>query len=159
MQFIEELKSGKDNCFLCEYALPGDDRERLVLYRGKVSYVVMNRYPYNNGHVLISPYRHIGALKDLTKEEHQEMMGLAGESVDIMTRAIEAEGFNCGINLGRAAGAGLVDHVHLHVVPRWAGDTNFMPIMSGTRSMPEYLQNTYDRLVAGFSKIKSNRSS
>ncbi len=154
MQFIEELKEKKGNCFLCEYALAGDDRERLVLHRGKVSYVVMNRYPYNNGHVLISPYRHIGEIKDLTKEEHQEMMELAGQSVEIMKKAIEAEGFNCGINLGKAAGAGLVDHVHLHVVPRWVGDTNFMPIMSETRSMPEYLHNTYDRLIAGFRGIK-----
>ena len=154
MQFIEDLKNKKDGCIFCELALPGDDRERLVLHRGKVSYIVMNRFPYNNGHVLITPYRHIAALNGLTKDEHQEMLQLAGQSVEIMSKAIEAEGFNCGINLGRAAGAGVVDHVHLHVVPRWVGDTNFLPVMSETRSMPEYLQNTYDRLAGEFKKIK-----
>jgi len=157
MQFIEDLKNKKGGCIFCELALKGDDRERLVLHRGKTSFVVMNRFPYNNGHVLISPYRHVGGIKDLSKDEHQEMMELAGESVEVMTRAIEAEGFNCGINLGKAAGAGIVDHIHLHVVPRWVGDTNFLPVMSETRSMPEYLLSTYDRLIGGFKNV--NRGS
>lgn len=155
MQFIEEMKNRKDGCFLCELQQKGDDRERLILCRGEHSYIVMNRYPYNNGHLLISPYRHTGSLKDLSKEERQEIMGLAGESVEIMSKAMEAEGFNLGFNLGKAAGAGVVDHVHLHVVPRWVGDTNFLPIMSDTRSMPEYLHSTYDRLVGGFRGIKA----
>ena len=154
MEFIEDLKRQKGGCIFCELALEGDDRKRLVLHRGKTAFVVMNRFPYNNGHVLISPYRHVATIKELKNEEHQEMLRLAGESVEIMTRAMEAEGFNCGINLGRAAGAGVLDHVHLHVVPRWVGDTNFMPVMSETRSMPEYLLNTYDRLVGGFKEIK-----
>lgn len=156
MEFIEDLKLQKGGCIFCELTLKGDDRERLVLHRGKTAFVVMNRFPYNNGHLLISPYRHVATIKELKKEEHQEMLELAGESVEIMTRAIEAEGFNCGINLGRAGGAGILDHVHLHVVPRWVGDTNFLPVMSETRSMPEYLKNTYDRLIGGFKSIRSS---
>jgi ATP adenylyltransferase len=154
MQFIEDLKNRKGGCIFCELAMPGDDRERLILHRGEKAFVVMNRFPYNNGHVLITPYRHVAALKDLEGGERQEMMKLGGEAVEIMSKTIEAEGFNCGINLGRAGGAGVLDHVHLHVVPRWVGDTNFLPVMSETRSMPEYLLNTYDRLVGGFKKIK-----
>jgi len=154
MQFIEDLKRQKGGCIFCELAMPGDDRERLILYRGKKSFIVMNRFPYNNGHVLIAPYRHVATLKELEGAEHEEIMVLAGEAVEIMAQAIEAEGFNCGINLGRAGGAGVLDHVHLHVVPRWVGDTNFLPVMSETRSMPEYLLNTYDRLIGGFKKIK-----
>lgn len=153
MQFIEDLKNKKDGCIFCEMAQKGDDRKRLVLHRGKLSYVVMNRFPYNNGHLLITPYRHAGAIKDLTKDEHQEIMELTGTSVEIMQATLEAEGVNCGINLGKAAGAGIVDHFHMHVVPRWVGDTNFLPVMSDTRSMPEYLENTYDRLIGGFKKI------
>ena len=154
MQFIEDLKNRKDGCIFCELALPGDDRERFVLYRGKRVFTVMNRYPYNNGHLLITPYRHVSTLRELDGAEHQEMMEQTGEAIEIITRSIEAEGFNCGINLGRAAGAGVLDHVHLHVVPRWVGDTNFLPVMSDTRSMPEYLSATYDRLIGGFQKIK-----
>ena len=153
MQFIEDLKNRKDGCIFCEMALAGDDRKRLVLHRGKTCYVVMNRYPYNNGHLLVTPYRHVGVIKALTKEEHQEIMELTGASVEIMQTALEAEGINCGINLGKAAGAGIVDHFHMHVVPRWVGDTNFLPVMSETRSMPEYLENTYDRLIGGFKQI------
>jgi ATP adenylyltransferase len=153
MQFIEELKNQKGGCIFCELALSGDDRERLILHRGNKVFTVMNRYPYNNGHVLITPYRHVATLKDLDSKEHEEMLRIAGHAVDIMSQLIEAEGFNCGINLGRAAGAGVLDHIHLHVVPRWIGDTNFLPVMSETRSMPEYLLNTYDRLIGGFKKI------
>jgi ATP adenylyltransferase len=153
MQFIEDLRKEKGGCIFCEMTTPGDDRERLVLFRGKVSYVLMNRYPYNNGHLLIVPYRHLPSLKDLDAEEYQEIMELTSRSVDIMTDAMNAEGFNCGINLGRAAGAGITEHVHMHVVPRWVGDSNFLPILSGTRSMPEYLTQTYDRLAPGFQKI------
>lgn len=154
MQFIDDLKNRKDGCIFCELALPGDDRERLVLYRGKLAFAVMNRYPYNNGHILITPYRHVATLRELDGAEQKEMMEQTGEAIEIITKAIEAEGFNCGINLGRAAGAGVLDHVHLHVVPRWVGDTNFLPVMSETRSMPEYLTATYDRLIGGFKKNK-----
>lgn len=150
MQFIEDLRLRSGGCVLCELALPGDDRERLVLHRGKLSFVIMNRYPYNNGHLMVIPYRHTASLSALGAEEHAEIMHLCAKSLDVMAGAIGAEGFNCGINIGKVAGAGITDHLHLHVVPRWLGDTNFMPVIADTHSMPEYLAATYDKLVGGF---------
>lgn len=153
MQFIRELREYRGGCVFCELGVPGDDRERLVLHRGKFCFVLMNKYPYNNGHVMIIPYRHTGVLADLNPEEHLEMMKLCSESIEVMKKTIEAEGFNCGINVGKVAGAGIDDHVHMHVVPRWNGDNNFMPVIADTRSMPEYLLETYDRLAGGFKSL------
>lgn len=150
MQFIGELRNRSGGCIFCELKAATNDRESLVLDRGGLCYVLMNRFPYNNGHLMIIPYRHVGELKTLSRDEHAEMMQLASKSIDILSSRLEAEGFNCGINLGKCAGAGIVDHVHLHVVPRWCGDTNFLPIFGDARSMPEYLLNTYDRLIEGF---------
>lgn len=155
MQFIRELRERSGGCVFCELALQGDDRERLILHRGKFSFVLMNKYPYNNGHVMIIPYRHTGVLADLSSDEHMEMMTLCSDSIEVMKKAIEAEGFNCGINIGKVAGAGIRDHVHMHVVPRWNGDNNFMPVLADTRSMPEYLLETYDRLVVGFNETRN----
>jgi len=153
MQFIEDLRDTARGCVFCELCAAGEDRARLVLARHPHAYIVMNRYPYNSGHLLIVPHRHVSALTALGSEEHGELMKLTGHSVDILMRVLNAEGANCGINMGKAGGAGIVDHVHIHVVPRWCGDTNFMPIISDTRSMPEYLENTYDRLVGEFKKL------
>lgn len=157
IHFIEDLRNKSDGCVFCSLREPGDDRTRLILARRTHAYVVMNRYPYNSGHLLIVPTRHHGTLTDLTTDEHVELMQLTAQSVDILTRALNAEGANCGINLGRAGGAGIIDHVHMHVVPRWCGDTNFMPIISDTRSMPEYLEKTYDRLAGEFKNLKDAR--
>jgi ATP adenylyltransferase len=154
MEFIEDLRSKNSGCVFCELAEEGDDKSSLILHRGKTCYVLMNKYPYNNGHLLIVPFKHTGTLSDLTAEEHSEMMKLSTSSVEVLKGSLEADGFNCGFNLGRAAGAGIVDHLHMHVVPRWVGDSNFMPIIGNTRSMPEYLEATYDRLIDGFQAIK-----
>lgn len=153
MEFIKDLRESDGSCIFCELAVSGDDRARLVLFRGKSNYVLMNKYPYNNGHLLIIPYKHTGSLSDLGPDEHSEMMDLTARSIKIMENALEAEGFNCGLNFGKAAGAGITDHVHMHVVPRWVGDSNFLPIIGDTRSMPEYLEATYDRLLGGFKGI------
>lgn len=153
MQFITELRERQGGCVFCELAQVGDDRERLILYHGKSCYILMNRFPYNNGHLMVIPYQHTGELSKLSAEEHAEMLRLGGVSVQILGERLEAEGFNCGFNLGKCAGAGIVDHVHLHIVPRWCGDTNFLPVISDTRSMPEYLTATYDRIKPGFDKI------
>lgn len=150
MQFIQELRCRQGGCLFCELAEGGDDRGRLILHRGKGAYVVLNRFPYNNGHLMVVPYRHTGALSALSDAENAEIMRLASQSVEVMGRVLEAEGFNCGFNIGRPAGAGIIDHVHLHVVPRWTGDSNFLPVLGDTRSMPEYLTETYDRLKPGF---------
>ena len=140
-----------DQCPFCRAPSLPDD-EGLVFARGSEVYGVLNLYPYNNGHLMIVPFRHTGSLADLSTEEHAEMLGLCSRAVEILREQLYAEGFNCGFNLGQAAGAGITDHVHLHVVPRWCGDANFMPIIGDTRSMPEYLEQTYDRLVGGFQK-------
>lgn len=139
---------------MCELLTPGDARERLLLHKGKNAVVVMNRFPYTNGHLMIAPTRHIGSLAKLTQEENQEIMKLAAESVEIAQKTLNAEGFNIGINLGKVAGAGIIDHLHLHVVPRWVGDSNFMPVISDTKAMPEYLLSTYDRLIHEFRSLK-----
>jgi len=123
-----------------------NDRDNLVLKRGKTCAVVMNRYPYTSGHLMVTPYRHLDNLADLTAEERLEMMDLSIEAVDILKAELKPDGLNLGYNLGAAAGAGLKDHIHQHVVPRWTGDTNFMPVLSGTRVMPQALMEQYDVL-------------
>lgn len=154
MQYIDDLKNNSGGCVFCEIQQSRDEKKTLLLFRGKNVFVIMNRYPYNNGHLLIIPYKHTGNLSDLGGDEYSEMMHLCSLSMDILKRSIEAEGFNCGMNLGRLAGAGITEHVHLHVVPRWLGDTNFFPILSNTKSMLEYLEATYDRIIGGFKEIK-----
>lgn len=159
MQFIDELRARESGCIFCELMVAPSpefgksDKDRLILYRGKHCFVLMNRFPYNNGHLLIVPFKHTGKMTEISGDEYAEMMALCAKSQDIMSSCIEAQGFNCGFNIGRLAGAGVVDHIHLHVVPRWLGDSNFMPIISDTRSMPEYLSATYDRIKPGFDKI------
>lgn len=157
MQFIEGHKAKGGGCIFCELALSGDDEKRLVLYRGQFCYVVMNRFPYSSGHLMVVPYRHTGSLEDFTSDENSELLGLAARASGVLSRALDAEGINTGINVGRVAGAGIVDHIHLHVVPRWTGDTNFLPIFGGVRSMPEYLSATYARLVRGFGEVKEEK--
>ena len=156
MQFIEELRDRGSGCVFCELHRDvegGDDRSRLVLHRAGKCYVLMNRFPYNNGHLMVIPDAHTGSLSGLDAETRAEAMSLCSASVEILGRALGAEGFNCGFNIGKSAGAGIVDHVHQHVVPRWCGDANFLPIIGNTRSMPEYLSDTYDRLRPGFEKL------
>lgn len=153
IQFIHEHRRNPNcGCVFCEIAAPGDEREKLVLYRGEHSFIVMNRYPYNCGHLLIIPNRHTADLSILSKDEHAELMSLCSKSMAVLTERVEAAGFNCGFNFGRLAGAGILDHLHLHVVPRWAGDSNFFPVIGDMRSMPEYLHSTYDRLLDGFNE-------
>lgn len=137
-------------CFFCAIASEDADRTNLILSRGPQTFVVMNRYPYNNGHLLIAPYAHRGDLAAMSEAESLAVMRDAQRAVHILQTAMRAEGFNLGFNLGTIAGAGVADHLHLHVVPRWGGDTNFMPVLTDTKVMPEYLEATYDTLVPYF---------
>lgn len=151
MQYIEQLHTkSSSGCAFCETLVSKDDKKNLLLFRGKTCFVLMNRFPYNNGHLLIIPNRHEGSLGKLNDEERSEMMQLSSKCVNVLTENFQAEGFNIGANLGKIAGAGIVDHIHMHVVPRWLGDTNFLPILTDTRSISEYLEITYDRLVDKF---------
>ncbi|MBU4484065.1 HIT domain-containing protein [bacterium] len=154
MEFIRNLKDKyKEGCLFCNLHKSKDDESDLVLYRGKHSYVVMNRYPYNVGHVMVVPNKHTANLLELDSKTNAELLELAGKSAEIIQKEMNAEGFNMGFNFGRTAGAGIKEHLHLHVVPRWNGDTNFFPIFAKTKSMPEYLGDTYNRLKAYFDKI------
>ncbi len=124
------------------------DEEDLVLYRGRTAFVLLNLYPYNNGHLLVVPYRKVTQWSDLTADEQQEMTHLMGESMQWLTRALSPDGFNVGMNVGPGSGAGIPGHIHMHVVPRWTADTNFMPVTAGTKVLPESLQDTWRKLRA-----------
>jgi len=146
MAFIQSEKN--PDCIFCAKGRECDDRRNFVLFRGKQNFILLNAYPYAAGHLMIAPYAHLGSLVDLRSETTAEMMDLAKRSVRALRRAYRTESFNVGMNLGAAAGAGITDHVHLHVVPRWVGDNNFMPVLGDTRLIPETLEATYNRLLA-----------
>jgi len=124
----------------------GDDATEYILLRGRLNYIVMNRYPYNAGHLLVLPYREVSALDNLSQEERHELMDLIMEAQNILTRGLKPDGFNIGFNFGTAAGAGIPCHLHCHIVPRWNGDTNFMPVISNTRVLPDSMDAMYQRL-------------
>ena len=137
-------------CFLCRAARGKEDVENLVLFRGKRIFIVMNRFPYNNGHLLLAPCRHIARLESLSEAEGGELFALLQQSLRILKQELRPDGFNTGLNLGRVAGARVSGHVHVHVVPRWLGDTNFMPVAGETRVISEALAATYHRLRPRF---------
>jgi ATP adenylyltransferase len=143
-----ELIAGADEkCFLCQCVPKGDDRDRLVVYRGKQTIVVMNRYPYNNGHLLIAPHGHLGQFNEIDDATHTELMQTLGRMIAVCQKALKPQGFNVGLNLGQAAGAGLPGHLHWHIVPRWVGDTHFMPILAGVRVIPQSLEALWELLI------------
>ena len=142
------LAGADQDCFLCRYVAEPLDPENLVVCRGSQALVVLNRYPYNNGHLLVAPTSHKAHLHDLTDVEHLEAMQLVTRMVALLEKLIHPEGFNVGLNLGRVAGAGLPGHLHWHVVPRWNGDTNFMPVLAGVNVIPQSLEALRD-LLAG----------
>jgi ATP adenylyltransferase len=146
------LGEKKKGCFFCKKLKEKKDRENLILYKGEHVFVVMNKYPYNNGHLMIVPRRHYLGLEKLDDKESKELFDLLRASVKVLKACFRPHGFNIGMNIGRVGGAGEA-HVHLHVVPRWAGDTNFMPVMAETKVVPEYLAKTYQRLHTAFSDL------
>jgi ATP adenylyltransferase len=140
-------------CFLCAARDTGDDEKSLVLWRGKRSFALLNKYPYSGGHLLIAPKEHGGDFKAIAAETLTEIMQAAQAAAGILEREMKIHGANVGLNLGRAAGAGVADHVHLHVVPRWSGDTNFMPVLGEARVISEGLAETWKRLRPAFDKL------
>ncbi len=139
-------------CLLCmKHQSPREkDRENYVIHRGKACYVLLNLFPYSNGHLMIAPYRHVSSIELLDGDSLYEMIALTKASVAALKRALSPDGFNLGMNIGQAAGAGIADHLHMHVVPRWQGDTNFMSVLADTRLIPEALNDTYDKLLQVF---------
>ncbi|MGD2144658.1 MAG: HIT domain-containing protein [Anaerolineae bacterium] len=129
------------------------DPEAHIVHRGDFGYVILNRFPYNNGHLIVAPYAHLASLEDLDIEAAGELMALTQLSLRVLREAYNAEGFNVGANIGGAAGAGVDDHVHMHIVPRWAGDTNYMTTIGETRLIPEWIDQMYDRLRPLFERI------
>lgn len=137
-------------CPFCRLPASGDDRTALILHRGRHAFVIMNLYPYNNGHLMVVPFAHVDDLRALEAPALAEFTGLIQRCEDALDDAMGPEGFNVGINQGRAAGAGIAEHLHAHVIPRWIGDTNFMPAVNDTRVIPQHLTETYDLLHARF---------
>ena len=155
---IEYIKQSKEEgCIFCVKPKGDNDRESLILARGNQSFVLMNLYPYNNAHLMVAPYAHVDTTKPLRQETLYEIMWFADGAMAIMKEIFNAEGFNFGANIGVAGGAGIVDHIHFHIVPRWSGDTNFMPVVGKTKVQVQGLQETYDELKPPFDLIMKNR--
>lgn len=147
MAYIKTFK--KNGCVFCQ-ALnePQDGEENLIVTRGKNAFVILNRYPYTSGHIMILPYKHAPRLDDLDAETRAEMMELVNRGTQVLGQIYNPQGFNIGINMGEAAGAGIEEHIHIHIVPRWSGDTNYMTAVGDTRVVPEPLEETYRQVKA-----------
>jgi len=157
MAYIQgDDKHVSQGCIFCIENRRYEDAERLILHRGKLAFVIMNRYPYSNGHLMVAPYRHVSDLGMLTAEETVEIHRLIVLCRDVLRHCFSPQGFNIGINCGQVAGAGVEDHLHQHIVPRWSGDTNFMPIFADVRVIPQHLEQTYRLLHDAFSTLSSD---
>ncbi len=137
------LSKKEENCFFCTVIKDNQDHKNLVLYRGKECFCILNKYPYNSGHLMVAPKMHKDDLSKLSDSEMLELLTLTRDVKDILTKKLKPEGFNLGINFGKVAGAGVEDHIHLHLVPRWKGDTNFMPVIAETKVIPQSLEDLY----------------
>lgn len=153
MEYLERDKGPTDTCVFCDAMQDTHDRDNLVLHRNESCFIIFNRYPYNNGHLLVVPNRHVGDLDDLTSDESANVMHVAQYGVRLLRAALRPDAVNIGMNLGSAAGAGILDHVHLHIVPRWDGDTSYMTVLSETRVIAEVLAETFDRLEAAMAHV------
>ncbi len=148
---VEYIKGERPKgCIFCEKPKQNKDAENYILYRGKLNFVIMNLYPYNPGHLMIVPYRHLNKIEDLSPEERNEHYELVSRTTGILRETSRTDNFNIGMNLGRVAGAGIDDHIHSHIVPRWNGDSNFMPVIADTRVISESMKDIYDRLKVKF---------
>jgi len=153
MEYLRRIKP--EGCIFCKESIRDDS---LVLSEGKYCYVILNKYPYNSGHILVVPFRHISKLEDMLMEEKLEMIVLMDTSIRILKEVMNPEGFNVGMNIGKAGGAGVESHIHLHIVPRWPGDTNFATVLGETRVIPEKVEETRDTLLPFFQRNDSAHS-
>jgi len=154
IKYILSNKKHKDGCVFCDIFNEKKDKENFIVNRTKHAYSVLNIFPYNNGHTLIVPNRHISTLGDLKREERDDLMDLLEWSKALLDEALGAEGYNIGINFGRAAGAGFPEHMHIHLVPRWQGDVNFMPVTSHTKVISQSLEALYENLQKANDKLR-----
>lgn len=157
MQYIEaappEATEGGSGCIFCDFPVAGDDAAHLIVHRGQLAYVILNGFPYNNGHLMVVPYEHNSKLHGLPAATAAEITELTRLSLTVLENVYGPEGFNIGINQGDAAGAGIGAHLHQHIVPRWVGDTNFMPVVADVRVLPEALAGSYQKIRAGFAAL------
>lgn len=154
MQYVEhhppDESDGKSGCIFCDFVAADDDEAHLIAWRGEHAYVILNGFPYNNGHLMVVPYEHSSKLHELPEQTQIEITQLTSLSIGVLEKLYSPEGFNIGINQGDAAGAGIGAHLHQHIVPRWVGDTNFMPVVADVRVLPEALSASYEKIRTGF---------
>ena len=153
LQYVTQDKPG--GCIFCDKPKLGDDRAAQIVRRGALAFVMLNAFPYNNGHLMVAPHEHTGALEELPPDTLHEMMDLSQACVRVLKAEFRAEGLNLGFNVGAPAGAGIKDHLHLHIVPRWVGDTNFMPVIADVRVIPQSLEQSYTLISEGFTKLEA----
>ena len=144
-------------CFLCSTAKENKDSKNFILHRGKKCFVILNRYPYNTGHLMVSPFRHVGKLEDLKEDEANELLKITQLCIKAIKKGMKPQGINLGMNLGKISGAGVADHLHLHIVPRWSGDTNFMPVLAETKVVSMSLSNVYRVLRREMGKLSKDK--
>jgi ATP adenylyltransferase len=157
MQYIKNADEA-EGCIFCTFPAQSNDEENLILYRSEKAFIILNAFPYSNGHLMITPYRHTADLNDLAPGELLEMMELTRKGVNLLKAAFHPDGFNIGMNMGKVAGAGIADHVHIHIVPRWNGDTNFMPVLGDVRVIPESLNAVYANLREEIEKSEASEA-
>jgi ATP adenylyltransferase len=151
LEYVKDASKDSDEaCLFCDKAADRSDEENLIVHRGKRCFVILNKFPYTNGHLMVAPFEHLATIQALDDETAGEMMALARRSIEILESKYGPHGYNVGFNQGRVAGAGVEHHIHMHVVPRWGGDTNFMPVLADTRVMPQTLEQSYAALHGEF---------
>jgi len=152
MEYI--LAEKTDGCIFCDKPREEKDKENYILYRAETCFVMLNIYPYNNGHLMVAPYCHLPDINKLSEKEQADLMATVGKGMEILTRALKPEGFNVGMNVVRISGAGVIDHLHIPVVPRWGADTNFMPVIGETKVIAQHLDTTYEQLRSALLKLE-----
>ena len=151
LEYVKDAaKDSETDCIFCAKPNVGDDEAALIVHRGELCFVILNRFPYTNGHLMVAPYEHVATLPDLNRDTVTEMMALSQRAMTALEETYTPHGYNVGCNQGRVAGAGVEHHIHMHVVPRWGGDTNFMPVLADTRVMPQSLEDSYRALRGSF---------
>jgi len=151
--YIKKDKNLNNNCVFCQLSKEAISYNSLILYKTKFSFVIMNKFPYNNGHIMVIPNTHTDNFNNLSEDEYIDLAMLLKKSINIIKTTLNPQALNIGMNLGKEAGAGIYEHIHYHIVPRWNGDTNFMPIIAETKVISEHLNSTYDKILEGFNKL------
>ncbi len=156
MRYIEGIGGVEDGCIFCVKPREGNDEKNCIVHRGDTCYIIMNIFPYNNGHLMVVPFLHTSRFSELDSAVRLEMQDMAGLAMEAIESTMRPDGFNMGMNIGRTAGAGIADHLHLHVVPRWNGDTNFMPVIGNTKVISEALEDSYGKIRGAIGKLTGN---